>query len=385
MKLAFQLAYENLIGAGLRTLLTVGVLSFAFVIIILINGFVTGWKEQATRDLINWEIGSGHLENKNYDPYDPFTITDGHGVLDGNQYQDLSPILIRQAAIFPSGRMVSVLLKGISTSQTVLKLPTKLLLESSAEIPAIIGKRMAESAHLKVGDEVLMRWRDKNGIFDAAPVTIVGIFSCNVPSVDQGQIWISIQKLWQMTGLKNNATFFIAGENFKEKALPNWNFKSQYLLLADMRKILNSERIGDAFIYILLLAIALLAIFDTQVLSVFRRQREIGTFISLGMTRAQVVTLFTIEGSMNSILAVLVGTAYSTPFFIYLTYTGISIPVSSDEMGVTLPSTIYPAFSADLILGTIALVVISSTIVSLLPSRKIATMNRVDALKGKIQ
>ena len=46
----------------------------------------------------------------------------------------------------------------------------------------------------------------------------------------------------------------------------------------------------------------MLAIFDTQVLSIFRRQKEIGTYVALGMTRKQVVALFTVEGAMHSVL-----------------------------------------------------------------------------------
>ena len=42
MKLAFQLAYKNLMGAGLRTWLNVVVLSFAFVLIIFYNGLIDG-------------------------------------------------------------------------------------------------------------------------------------------------------------------------------------------------------------------------------------------------------------------------------------------------------------------------------------------------------
>ena len=55
MKLALQLAYRNLMGAGLRTWLNVGVLSFAFVLIIFYNGILDGWNLQARNDTIAWE------------------------------------------------------------------------------------------------------------------------------------------------------------------------------------------------------------------------------------------------------------------------------------------------------------------------------------------
>ena len=187
MKLAFQLAYKNLIGAGLRTWLNVSVLSFAFVIIIFYNGLLDGWNQQAKRDTIEWEYGNGHLLHENYDPFDPFSLQDGHGLIPDTT-NHLTPILIQQASLYPEGRMISVALKGIETQQNIIALPTKVLENSTENIPALIGKRMAATTKLNIGDEVLLRWRDKNGTFDAADITIVNIFDNDVSSVDNGQL-----------------------------------------------------------------------------------------------------------------------------------------------------------------------------------------------------
>ena len=59
MKLALQLAYRNLVGAGLRTWLNVIVLAFAFLMIIFFNGLMDGWDRQARRDSIAMEFGNG--------------------------------------------------------------------------------------------------------------------------------------------------------------------------------------------------------------------------------------------------------------------------------------------------------------------------------------
>lgn len=385
MKLAFQLAYKNLIGAGLRTWLNVIVLSFAFVVIIFYNGMIDGWNEQAMNDSIAWEYGQGQLINDKYDPLDPFTLQDGHGRLPQEQTKGLTPILLRQASIYPDGRMLTVALKGIAVEQNILELPTQKLLESKAALPALIGNRMAASANLKEGDEVLIRWRDKNGTFDATQITIAGIFDSNVPTVDNGQIWISIEKLWKMTGLQDHATLFIANNEFKTEKMAGWGFKNQESLLKSLSDIIETKKVSGSLMYMMLLAIALLAIFDTQVLSIFRRQREIGTYIAMGMTRWQVAGLFTVEGSMYSFMATLVGCLYGIPFFMYIADIGIGIPPASRNMGIAIAEKIFPVYGIGLILGTVALVVISATIVSFLPARKIAKMNPVDALKGKLQ
>lgn len=385
MKLAFQLAYRNLIGAGLRTWLNVGVLSFAFVLIIFYHGLIDGWNQQASRASIDWEIGSGQLLNAKYDPTDPFSLQDGHGILPKKESENLTPVLIRQATIYPQGRMISIALKGIDANQNLVKLPTHLLLESKADIPVLIGTRMAKSANLKKGDQLLLRWRDKNGTFDAANVTIAGIFNTDVGMVDRGQIWIPIKKLWEMTGLKGHATYFIANENFVPHKIENWTFKTRKDLLKPLEKIIQAKNVGGSIMYLLLMAIALLAIFDTQVLSIFRRQKEIGTYIALGMTRWQVVGLFTAEGSMYSFLATIVGGIYGIPLFVILSKYGITFPKASQDIGVAIPDTIYPEFALSLIFTTIILVVVAATIVSFLPARKIAKMDPVNALKGKLQ
>jgi putative ABC transport system permease protein len=237
---------------------------------------------------------------------------------------------------------------------------------------------------LKEGDEVLMRWRDKNGTYDASAITVAGIFDCNVPTVDGGQIWMGIDKLWEITQLQGSATLFVASTD-EPLSEEGWEYLSQENLLQDLADMIEMKKYSSSIMYGLLLLIALLAIFDTQVLSIFRRQKEIGTYIALGMTRAKVVVLFTIEGTMYSILATIVGSLYGIPLFMYLTKTGMGMPEASQDMGFAVAERIYPMYSVGLVLSTVLLVVISATIVSFLPARKIAKMDPVDALKGKMQ
>jgi ABC-type lipoprotein release transport system permease subunit len=382
MKLVFRLAYKNIVGAGLRTWLNVGILSFVFVLIIFYRAFLIGWQDQGIQNSVAWEYGYGQLQNKNYESTDPFTLDEGHGILPKEQQQNLVPLLLRQASIYPQGRMMPIVLKGIAVDQDLLRIPTQKLRESAAAIPVILGTRMAEAANLKEGDQVLLRWRDKDGTFDAANVTIAGVFSTQVPGVDVGQIWIPLQKLQQMTGLPGHTTLFIANSNYVPENADGWKFVSQQELLKELNAAVQAESIGGWIIYLLLLSIALLAIFDTQVLSIFRRQREIGTYISLGLTRNRVVNLFTIEGTMYSLLATIVGGLCGLPIFLYFGTQGIGMG-GIEEMGFGMSSRIYPAFGFSLIITTFLLVVISSALISYWPARKIARLDPVKALKSK--
>jgi ABC-type lipoprotein release transport system permease subunit len=388
--IAFKLAFRNLLGAGLRTWLNVSILSFAFVVIVFYNGMLDGWNRQAYTDTMAWEAGYGQLWHPAYDPYDLYCLQDAHAAVNEDikpliVSQQVTPVLITQAAVFPQGRLQNILLKGIDPAQKIIRIPSASLNAATDAIPAIIGKRMAASAKLQKNDRVLLRWRDKNGTFDAKEIQIVDIFSSNIVTIDNGQVWISLQDLQKMTGLENEATLFITGKSYKGGNIDKWVYKDVKYLLKDIDAVIKSKKSGSMIIYGLLLAIALLAIFDTQVLSIFRRQKEIGTYIALGMTRWRVIRIFTIEGSANSLLAILLGSVYGIPLFTYLQSHGIPLPKSYGSYGLAIADKIIPVYSIGMIISTVLLVVISATIVSYFPTRRISKMNPTDALKGKIQ
>lgn len=387
--MALKLAFRNLLGAGLRTWLNVSVLSFAFFVIVFYNGYLNGWNRQAFRDTIDWQTGGGQLWHQSYDPYDIYSIDNAHAVIDAAMNSKIekgliTPVLVAQATIYPQGRMQNVQIKGMMASQKIIQIPTAALDTSFSEIKAVVGKRMAKAANLKEGDFLQLRWRDKNGTFDAREIKIAGIFSSNVSSIDNGNIYLNINVLQRMTGSGNEATFFILAKDQTAEDTGIWKFKDNKFLLKDMTEIIKSKRAGSVMIYGLLLIIALLAIFDTQVLSIFRRQKEIGTYIALGMTRGQVIGIFTIEGATHSILAILLTALYGIPLLGYMQSKGIPIPQSMDSYGITMGDRIFPYFGIIMLLSTIFLVIISATIVSWLPARRISKLNPTDALKGKV-
>jgi putative ABC transport system permease protein len=391
MKLSIKLAFRNLIGAGLRTWLNVIVLSFAFVMIIAAKGILVGWDRQAKKDMTEWEIGRGQYWNINYDPYDAFTLNDAHSTVPTKflceiEKGDMVPVLITQGTIYPEGRMQSILIKGIDPEQKLLMLPTSKLDTAVSAIPAIIGANMARTNKLSLGDYVTIRWRDTNGTFDAAEIYITSIFTTNVPNVDIAQIWIPLDSLQSMLLMPGEATILtFRDDKIQRSDEKNWKLVTYKTLVSDIDNMIKTKSVGQSIFYIILLILALLAIFDTQVLSIFRRQKEIGTYIALGYTRKEVVMLFTVEGAMHAVLAAIVGAIYGIPFLIWFANKGISPGESSADYGIAIANTMYPVYSGALIAGTTLLVLLATAVVSYWPSRRIAKMNPTEALRGKLQ
>jgi len=144
--LAIKLAFRNLMGAGLRTWLNVVVLSFAFVLIIFYNGMMDGWNRQARNDTQDWEIGNGQFWSPAYDKFDPYTIADSHTEISDEVQQlikedKVTPILIRQVTIYPQGRLMGALLKGVDPNQQILELPAADIQNSQNKYAAIMAKK----------------------------------------------------------------------------------------------------------------------------------------------------------------------------------------------------------------------------------------------------
>ncbi len=388
--LIIRTAFKNILAGGKRTWLNVAVLSFSFVIMVLLNGTKDGWLDEARRDTISWETGAGQLWHPEYDRYDVFSLQEAHGT-PPSEVQSfinngiMTPVLVTQGEIYPQGRMQNVLLKGIDSDQKIINIPSKRLQGTGTEITAVIGRRTAKAANLNAGDRVMLRWRDRNGAFDAREILIADVFDTKVPGVDAGQVWLSLNDLQQMTGMPGEATYLVKSADCTlQNDMDGWMYKDLNFLMADLEAMNQGQQIESAIIFIVLLSIALLAVFDTQMLSIFRRQKEIGTYIALGMTPGRVMRLFTLEGTCYSVLAIVVGTIWGMPILAWLAKNGIKMPDMVDDMGVAFGDALYPLYRPSSVLVSIIVVVVLSALISFLPARKIAKQDVVNALKGKI-
>lgn len=386
-----RLALRNILGARVRTWLNVLVLSFAFVAIIIFQGLYKGLDEQASQAKIETECGGGQYWHARYDAYDSLSLDEAHGavpeILAGLVRRgDASPILITHGTIYPSGRVLPVLLKGIDPAQKILSIPAGLLERAGGpDPPAVIGRRMAKAAGLKVGDTVTVRWREAGGAFNALDFQIVLVMSTSNPGIDNGQIWLPLERLRTMTRMEGRATILVLRPGVAgPPRVPGWEYKDLDFLLQDIRSLVHAKTVGGSILYFFMLVLAMLAIFDTQVLSVFRRRKEIGTMMAMGMTRTRIIGLFTMEGALHAVLAAFVGALYGIPLAAYLVTRGWALPESMDSYGYALGRVLFPVYSVGLVLGTTVLVLAVTTFVSYLPARKISRMKPTEALKGKL-
>ena len=197
-------------------------------------------------------------------------------------------------------------MKGITVNQSILNIPTNELIKyNGPNIPIMIGKGMAAYSKLELGDTFTLRWMDASKTYDAAEGEIVHIMDSGNFKIDMGHIWIPINIARDILSMPNESTYVVYKDGIEEvHSSGNWIKRDVQYLVRDMKAIIEQDRPNAIMIYIILLALAAMGIFNAQTLSIFRRKKEIGTLMALGMKKGRVVLLFTLEGALNAILAI---------------------------------------------------------------------------------
>ena len=145
----FKIALKNLLGARLRTFLNVLVTAFSFFLILFNSAMYNGMLEHAKQVTMDTEIAGGAYWHPEYDPLDPMTFEDAHSALPRDvqllvDQKKAFPVLVSQASIYPGGRIMPAIMKGIPPGQNIVNMPTDALSgHDDIAIPVLIGKGMA--------------------------------------------------------------------------------------------------------------------------------------------------------------------------------------------------------------------------------------------------
>jgi ABC-type lipoprotein release transport system permease subunit len=219
--LLFKIAIKNLLGARLRTFLNVLVTAFSFFLILFISAMYNGMLEHAKQVTMDTEIAGGAYWHPEYDPLDPMTFENAHSALPGDvqslvDQKKAFPVLVSQASIYPGGRIMPAIMKGIPPGQNIVNMPTDALSgHDDIAIPVLIGKGMASDTKLNVGDSFTIRWLDTDRTYDADEGIVVHIMDTENFKLDMSHIWIPLKKAQTMLAMEGEATYVTY-----EKGLP---------------------------------------------------------------------------------------------------------------------------------------------------------------------
>lgn len=383
-----DMAFKNLIRQGMRSLLNVLVTALIIIAIIFALSLLNGFQAQALRNMSTTDVAGGHYRVPGFDILTPtewenFTLPVPQA-LRRLPHSEKAEVLVQQGQLFPNRRLFPVQLRGINIDQSLLDLPLHTLknerMEISETIPVVLGKQMAKKARLTVGDTVVLKWRDKFGAVDALDVRVMDVAPMINPRIDEGVVWMRLDHLRQITQRAGEVTWVAVQQPMGPVA--GFEFQTVENLMADLLTLLKHDRRNTRILWFFLIALAGISVFNTQILNVFKRQKEIGTLMALGMTSKKIIRLFSLEGILTALMAIVAAAVLGVPFFIWFQGVGFDISHLS-ETGFPVREKIFLDIKmAEVVYSTLVTVGIM-VLMSWLPVRKVARLEPTQALRGR--
>ncbi len=383
-----KIAWKNFHRRGISAFLNMLVTSLVMIALIFMVSLLNGFQAQATRNMASTDIAGGHYRLSEFDILTPtewedltFAVPDSLNRLSASKK---SEVLVQQGQLYPNRRLYPVQLRGIDMQQSLLDLPLdglKLFDEKPGDlIPIVVGTKMAEKAHLKQGDSIVLKWRDRFGVIDALDILVVDVADIVNPRVDEGVVWLRLDHLREMTQRPGQVSW-VAVENYRGP-VEGMEFQTREMLMADLLALLKQDRLNSKILWAILMVLAGISVFNTQILSVFKRQKEIGTLMALGMEARKIVSLFALEGSFSAFGAVGLAAVMGIPFFVWFQGVGFDITHLS-EATMPVREKIFLDIQPLEVAFSVVLIVAIMVMVAWLPVRKISTVDPTLALRGR--
>ena len=382
------IANKNFYRQGLRAFLNVLVTALSIVALIFMLSLLNGFQAQATRNLVSTDVGGGHYRVPGFDILTPTKWEDltmpVPEVLDGLLVRDKAEVLVQQGQLYPNRRLYPVQLRGIAMDQSLLNLPLaglKSFEDKPGEvIPAVVGVKMARKTHLEKGDTVVLKWRDKGGAVDARDVLIVDVGDIINPRIDDGVVWLRLDHLRSMTDREGEVSWVAVREYLGQ--VQGFEFQGIEMLMADLLAMLRQDRINSKILWGILMVLVCTSVFNTQILNIFKRQKEIGTLMALGMEPQWIVRIFTLEGVIAALWALGLAVVLGVPFFIWFQGVGFDVTHLS-EASFPVRETVYPDYQPREILVSVFIVMSLIIVSAWVPVKKITRLDPTLALRGR--
>jgi putative ABC transport system permease protein len=258
------------------------------------------------------------------------------------------------------------------------------------EVEALIGKGLAKSMNVGLGDGLTVLAMTSDGALNGVDVQIVGIINSGAPERDARYLRITLpaaQRLLQSDRITNLVVGLDSTENTDrayDEMMPSLNGQPQkmelkkWIDLATYYKQVNTMFNGIfLFMGIIVFFMVLMSSVNTLLMSMFERTREIGTMLAMGTPRAWIVALFMVEATLLGIVGAVVGLIAGNLLGALLNSSGLHMP---PPPGYSLPMPFKVLHVPFQMIVSSLLVIISMALASIVPAVRASRLKIAEAL-----
>ncbi len=272
-------------------------------------------------------------------------------------------------------------------------------LADDAAQQVVLGVGLAKEIEAELGDDVVMVTQAADGSMGNALYTVVGVASTGNTRMDNSGAWMHLADLQELLALPDQVhgltiltddaddleaygdalTASIGGEAVEVQTW--WQASPQ------TQEMLALRDVNTVFILGIVFTVAAFGIVNTMLMSVFERTRELGVLKAIGLRPGRMVWLIVFESVFLAGVASAIGLVLGAALDAYLIVVGIDFSGASGEgfsfSGVTLD----PIIRGKVDYGSIAVIIVSTFVVSVLaslwPASKAARLEPVHAIRSQ--
>ncbi|MCP4165938.1 MAG: ABC transporter permease [Chloroflexi bacterium] len=381
------IAWRDLGRNKRRSFFSILAVGLGLALLIVMNGFVSGMFADTLENTIRLETGHLQLRTPSYEEektsllwkdllQSPEVLAQQANALE--QVEAAAPVLWASAYLNTRDESVGLRIYGIETESEIYS-PFRDAMVSGEFLTEddrggiLIGKRLADSLELGVGDAVSVAIIDADGRPDESVFTIRGIYSTGVFIYDDSAMLMPLSKAQAFANTGGRASAVTMWLNDQEEAetvaaaLQNPEVKT--LTWRSLNEVLLATfETGVSFylyLYGIVILIVAMLIANTLLMAVFERIREIGILAALGMKGRQITLLFLIEALILGMFGVILGNIIGSMGVAALAANGIptgdmGAAATNMALGATMNAKFNPGGMISLSIWTIIITLVAS-------------------------
>lgn len=408
MRFALLFAWRHLRTGGSQTVLIIGGVSVAVMLVIFVSGLIVG-VQQRILEIIAGSIPHVTVLPQEYTPRIPPLIGDvpvfgkaEKGVNQRRTFTDWQP-MVDELRTFPHVGAVSPELEGQAIASVGVQERSAQVLGANPEDrdhivnlrkdlvagdlgqlvmgKALIGSKLADDLGIGLGDR--MRLTPVTG--ESETFRIVAIITTGQEAVDENTVLITLRNAQglfaagaSINSISLHLTDVYAANDVADHVASALNVKTESWMRQNAQFV-SGIRAQNATVVLISgfsLAAAGFAIASVLIVSVLKRSREIGILKAMGAQRRQILSVFTLEAVGIALLGSVTGSVLGGVFIILLRNLPIERGGAGPFSGPLFPGVVLPG----MVLLTIVATVLVALIGSVLPARQAAALDPVEVI-----
>ena len=204
---------------------------------------------------------------------------------------------------------------------------------------AVIGVEMAKKLNLRLGKKLIVTVTDKDGQLTSELLRISGLFKTGDLAADSSIVLAPLGRMQKTLNYGDNGVSFVAvyvddlrSVKLVQKEMGDALVGQEKIEILSWRKtqpdlsgLIAVDRLFNYLMQLLVGLVIAAGIMNTMQMSVLERTKEFGIMMAVGMAPGQVVRLVLVESFWLGCVGIVMGIVLTTPWFIYMSGTGIDM------------------------------------------------------------